>query len=133
MITYGTNPGMVMPITGSVPTRRNDPVFDKALAYMGFEAGEPIGTSRSTSYSSAAAPTGGSRTCAAPRSCCAAARSPSGVRMLVVPGSQQVKRAAEAEGLDRIFIEAGAEWRESGCSMCIGMNGDTRRARASIR
>ena len=48
-----------------------------------------------------------------------------GVRALVVPGSQQVKTAAEAEGLDRIFIDAGAEWRESGCSMCIGMNGDT--------
>ena len=45
--------------------------------------------------------------------------------MLVVPGSQQVKKAAEALGLDRIFVEAGAEWRESGCSMCLGMNGDT--------
>ena len=49
----------------------------------------------------------------------------SGVRMLVVPGSQQVKREAERLGLDKIFIEAGAQWRESGCSMCIGMNGDT--------
>jgi 3-isopropylmalate/(R)-2-methylmalate dehydratase large subunit len=47
-----------------------------------------------------------------------------GVRMLVVPGSQQVKRQAEAEGLDRIFLQAGAEWREAGCSMCIAMNGD---------
>jgi 3-isopropylmalate/(R)-2-methylmalate dehydratase large subunit len=47
-----------------------------------------------------------------------------GVRVLVVPGSQSVKRQAEAEGLDRIFIEAGAEWRQSGCSMCIAMNGD---------
>ena len=47
------------------------------------------------------------------------------VRMLVVPGSQQIKHHAEAEGLDKIFIDAGAEWRESGCSMCIGMNGDT--------
>jgi 3-isopropylmalate/(R)-2-methylmalate dehydratase large subunit len=47
-----------------------------------------------------------------------------GVRMLVVPGSQQVKRQAEAEGLDRIFKEAGAQWREAGCSMCIAMNGD---------
>jgi 3-isopropylmalate/(R)-2-methylmalate dehydratase large subunit len=47
-----------------------------------------------------------------------------GLTMLVVPGSQQVKRAAEAEGLDRVFLEAGAEWRESGCSMCLGMNGD---------
>jgi 3-isopropylmalate/(R)-2-methylmalate dehydratase large subunit len=47
-----------------------------------------------------------------------------GVRMLVVPGSEAVKRAAEAEGLDRIFLAAGAEWREPGCSMCIAMNGD---------
>jgi 3-isopropylmalate/(R)-2-methylmalate dehydratase large subunit len=47
-----------------------------------------------------------------------------GVRLLVVPGSQQIKRQAEAEGLDRIFKQAGAEWRESGCSMCIAMNGD---------
>jgi 3-isopropylmalate/(R)-2-methylmalate dehydratase large subunit len=47
-----------------------------------------------------------------------------GVQMLVVPGSQQVKKAAEAEGLHRIFLDAGAEWRESGCSMCLGMNGD---------
>ncbi len=47
-----------------------------------------------------------------------------GVNMLVVPGSQQVKRQAEAEGLDRVFIEAGAEWRRAGCSMCIAMNGD---------
>jgi 3-isopropylmalate/(R)-2-methylmalate dehydratase large subunit len=46
------------------------------------------------------------------------------VQMLVVPGSQQIKKAAEAEGLHRIFLEAGAEWRESGCSMCLGMNGD---------
>ncbi|HEV2284835.1 MAG TPA: aconitase family protein, partial [Steroidobacteraceae bacterium] len=48
-----------------------------------------------------------------------------GLTMLVVPGSQQIKRQAEAEGLDRVFLEAGAEWRESGCSMCLGMNGDT--------
>jgi 3-isopropylmalate/(R)-2-methylmalate dehydratase large subunit len=47
-----------------------------------------------------------------------------GVQMLVIPGSQQVKKEAEAEGLDRVFIDAGAEWRESGCSMCLGMNGD---------
>jgi 3-isopropylmalate/(R)-2-methylmalate dehydratase large subunit len=47
-----------------------------------------------------------------------------GVKMLVVPGSQEIKRAAEAEGLHRVFLDAGAEWRESGCSMCLGMNGD---------
>jgi 3-isopropylmalate/(R)-2-methylmalate dehydratase large subunit len=50
---------------------------------------------------------------------------PPSVRALVVPGSQDVKKQAEAEGLDKIFIAAGAEWRESGCSMCLGMNGDT--------
>ena len=49
---------------------------------------------------------------------------PLGTRVLVVPGSQEVKRQAEAEGLDKIFLQAGAEWRESGCSMCIAMNGD---------
>ena len=49
----------------------------------------------------------------------------SGVRMLVVPGSQQIKREAEARGLAQVFTDAGAEWRESGCSMCLGMNGDT--------
>jgi 3-isopropylmalate/(R)-2-methylmalate dehydratase large subunit len=46
------------------------------------------------------------------------------VQLLIVPGSQQVKKAAEAEGLDKVFLDAGAEWRESGCSMCLGMNGD---------
>ncbi len=56
------------------------------------------------------------------------ARVASGVRMLVVPGSAATKRAAEAEGLDRVFLDAGAEWREPGCSMCIAMNGDQLRS-----
>jgi 3-isopropylmalate/(R)-2-methylmalate dehydratase large subunit len=124
MITYGTNPGMVIPITGAIPDRRGDPAFEKSLAYMGFEAGMPIKdrpvnvvfvgsctNSRLSDLRAAASVLRGRRI----------AR---GVQMLIVPGSQQVKRAAEAEGLDRIFIEAGAEWRESGCSMCLGMNGD---------
>ncbi|HSD73739.1 MAG TPA: 3-isopropylmalate dehydratase large subunit [Steroidobacteraceae bacterium] len=125
MITYGTNPGMVIPISGSIPRRQDDPAFDKALRYMGFEAGERIRdktvnvvfvgsctNSRLSDLRLAAKVMQGHKV----------AR---GVRMLVVPGSQQVKRAAEAEGLDRVFQDAGAEWRESGCSMCIGMNGDT--------
>ena len=124
MITYGTHPGMVIPISGSVPTRSNDPVYDKALAYMGLTqgqqiAGQPIDVvfvgsctnSRLTDLRAAAAVLKGHKV--AP-----------GVQMLVVPGSQQIKKAAEAEGLDRIFRDAGAEWRESGCSMCLGMNGD---------
>jgi 3-isopropylmalate/(R)-2-methylmalate dehydratase large subunit len=124
MISYGTHPGMVTPISGAIPTRANDPVFDKALAYMGFHAGEPIQgqvvnvvfigsctNGRITDLRSAAGLLRGHRI----------AR---GVRMLVVPGSQQVKAQAEREGLDRVFLDAGAEWRESGCSMCLGMNGD---------
>jgi 3-isopropylmalate/(R)-2-methylmalate dehydratase large subunit len=124
MISYGTNPGMVMPIRGNIPERSGDPAFDKALAYMGLRPGEPIRNQavnvvfigsctngRLSDLRSAAALLRGHKV----------AR---GVQLLVVPGSQSVKHAAEAEGLDRIFIEAGAEWRESGCSMCIGMNGD---------
>ena len=124
MITYGTNPGMVIPVTGSVPTRHGDAAFDKALAYMGFEAGtairdKPVNVvfvgsctnARLSDLRDAAGVMKGRKVA-------------NGVQMLVVPGSQQVKKAAEAEGLDRVFIDAGAEWRESGCSMCLGMNGD---------
>jgi 3-isopropylmalate/(R)-2-methylmalate dehydratase large subunit len=124
MITYGTNPGMVIPVTGSVPTRKGDAAFDKSLAYMGFEAGaairdQPVNVvfvgsctnARLSDLRDAAGVMKGRKVA-------------SGVQMLVVPGSQQVKKAAEAEGLDRVFIDAGAEWRESGCSMCLGMNGD---------
>ena len=124
MITYGTNPGMVIPITGTVPERKGDSVFAQSLAYMGLTAGKPIRdqpvnvvfvgsctNARISDLRSAAAVLKGRKIA-------------SGVQMLVVPGSQQVKKQAEAEGLDRIFIDAGAEWRESGCSMCLGMNGD---------
>ena len=124
MITYGTHPGMVTPISGAIPKRQNDPVFDKALAYMGFHAGEPIqgqpvdvvfiGSCTNGRISDLRGAAGLLRGHKVAR----------GVRMLVVPGSQQVKAQAEKEGLDRIFLDAGAEWRESGCSMCLGMNGD---------
>jgi 3-isopropylmalate/(R)-2-methylmalate dehydratase large subunit len=125
MVTWGTHPGMVAAVTGNVPARSDDPVFDKALHYMGFHAGQqlvgsPINVvfigsctnSRLTDLQAAAGMLKGRKIAA-------------GVQMLVVPGSQQIKKAAEALGLDRIFIDAGAEWRESGCSMCLGMNGDT--------
>ena len=125
MITYGTNPGMVIPISSRIPAQPDDPMFVRALNYMGFSPGEPIRdkpvnvvflgsctNSRLSDLRQAAQVLQGRHI----------AR---GVRMLVVPGSQQVKREAESEGLHRIFLDAGAEWRESGCSMCIGMNGDT--------
>jgi len=125
MVTFGTNPGMVIPVTAPVPERVQDPSFRKALEYMRIEPGRPmtetavdvvfVGSctnSRLSDLQQAAKLLEGRKL--AP-----------GVRMLVVPGSQQVKREAEELGLDRIFRAAGAEWRESGCSMCLGMNGDT--------
>jgi 3-isopropylmalate/(R)-2-methylmalate dehydratase large subunit len=123
MISFGTNPGMTIPITGVVPSEDSDE-FRKALKYMALEPGKPllnhpidvvfIGSctnSRLTDLRAAAEIFKGRKVA-------------SGVRTVVVPGSQQIKKQAEAEGLDRIFKEAGAEWRESGCSMCIAMNAD---------
>jgi 3-isopropylmalate/(R)-2-methylmalate dehydratase large subunit len=123
MITYGTNPGMGIPISGAVPAPANASA-EKALAYMGLSAREPmlghkvdvvfIGSCTNSRLSDLRAAAGifkGRKVAA-------------GVRVLVVPGSQAIKKAAEAEGLDRVFLDAGAEWREAGCSMCIAMNGD---------
>jgi 3-isopropylmalate/(R)-2-methylmalate dehydratase large subunit len=130
MITYGTNPGMGIPITGTVPDPDNftqvsqRQTVRKALEYMGLQAGEPmlgrpidvvfIGSctnSRISDLRQAAQILKGHQV-------------NSDVRVMVVPGSQAIKQQAEAEGLHRIFLDAGAEWREPGCSMCIAMNGD---------
>jgi 3-isopropylmalate/(R)-2-methylmalate dehydratase large subunit len=130
MITYGTNPGMGMPVSGRLPDpdrlseASEKAALTKALDYMGLQSGASlvghpvdavfIGSctnSRISDLRAAASLLKGRKV--AP-----------GLRVLVVPGSQSVKRQAEAEGLDRIFIEAGADWRQSGCSMCIAMNGD---------
>jgi 3-isopropylmalate/(R)-2-methylmalate dehydratase large subunit len=124
MITYGTHPGMVMPVSGLIPSRPDDAVFAKALAYMGLEAGAPIRDQAVNVVFIGSCTNGRLSDLQAAASILRGQHIARGVRMLVVPGSQPIKRAAEAEGLDRIFIEAGAEWRESGCSMCIGMNGD---------
>ena len=123
-VTFGTNPGMVIGIHAPIPDRPGSS-FRKSLDYMRLSPGKPltesavdvvfIGSctnSRLSDLEQAARILKGRRVA-------------DGVRMLVVPGSQQVKREAEARGLDRIFSAAGAEWRESGCSMCLGMNGDT--------
>ncbi len=130
MITYGTNPGMGIPISGRVPDpgRERDPsrrqALEKALRYMDLQPGQPllgqkvdvvfIGSctnSRLSDLRLAARALDGRKVA-------------EGVRMLVVPGSEQVRKQAEAEGLHRVFRDAGAEWRYSGCSMCIAMNGD---------
>jgi 3-isopropylmalate/(R)-2-methylmalate dehydratase large subunit len=130
MITFGTNPGMGMGITGRIPdpSRIQDlderQALEKALVYMDLRPGQAIlehpvdvvflgscTNGRLSDLREAAEVMNGRKVA-------------DGVRMLVVPGSQEVKREAEAEGLDKTFKEAGAEWREPGCSMCIAMNGD---------
>ncbi len=123
MVTFGTNPGMVVAIDEPVP-EGGDASFRKALDYMQVQPGKPmtgnpvdvvfVGSctnGRISDIEEAARVLEGRKVAA-------------GVRMLVVPGSEQVKADAEARGLDRIIVAAGAEWREAGCSMCIGMNGD---------
>ncbi len=125
MITYGTNPGMVVPISATIPSRAGDPVFDKALAYMGLTAGEPIQNQPVNVVFLGSCTNGRISDLRAAASVLRGRKVAKGVHLLIVPGSQQVKREAEQEGLDRVFLEAGADWRESGCSMCLGMNGDT--------
>ncbi len=130
MITYGTNPGMGMPITANVPTvadmhdDQSKAGLEKALKYMDLQQGQSllgkkvdvvfIGSCTNSRISDLrlAAEVFKNRKVA------------NGVRVMVVPGSQQVKKQAEQEGLADIFRQAGAEWREAGCSMCIAMNGD---------
>ncbi|SVB86489.1 uncharacterized protein METZ01_LOCUS239343, partial [marine metagenome] len=124
MVTFGTNPGMVIPVSDDVPDN-GDAGFNKALDYMQVTPGKPLNespvdvvfigsctNSRISDLEQAAKILRGRKVA-------------DGVRMLIVPGSQQVKKQAEEKGLDKVFLESGAEWRESGCSMCLAMNGDT--------
>ncbi len=124
MMTYGTNPGMVIPVGGAIPERADDPAFAKSLAYMGFAPGQPLREHPVNVVFIGSCTNGRLSDLRTAASLLRGRKVAAGVHLLVVPGSQQVKREAEAEGLDRVFIEAGAEWRESGCSMCLGMNGD---------
>jgi 3-isopropylmalate/(R)-2-methylmalate dehydratase large subunit len=130
MITYGTNPGMGMKITDRIPDPAfyNDPsqkaALEKALAYMDLKPGQPL-LGKSVDVVFIGSCTNSRITDLRQAACVFKDRKVAEkVRVLVVPGSQQVKRQAEAEGLDKIFKEAGAEWREPGCSMCLAMNGD---------
>ena len=125
MITWGTNPGMVAPISGNIPDHRGDPVFDAAIRYMGLQPGEPIRNSPVNVVFVGSCTNGRLSDLRSAANVLRGHKIAKGVTMLVVPGSQAVKRAAEAEGLHEIFRAAGADWRESGCSMCLGMNGDT--------
>ena len=124
MVTYGTNPGMVIPVSGTIPQRPGDAAFAKSLAYMGFEPGSPIAERPVDVVFVGSCTNGRLSDLRAAAGLLRGRKVAPGVQMLVVPGSQEVKREAEAEGLHQVFLEAGAQWRESGCSMCLGMNGD---------
>jgi 3-isopropylmalate/(R)-2-methylmalate dehydratase large subunit len=125
MITYGTNPGMVLPIGGSIPARADDAAHDKALRYMGFQAGDAMLGKPVDVVFIGSCTNGRIEDLQAAARVLKGRKVAPGVQLLIVPGSQQVKQAAEAAGLADIFKASGADWRESGCSMCLGMNGDT--------
>jgi 3-isopropylmalate/(R)-2-methylmalate dehydratase large subunit len=125
MITYGTNPGMVVPITGAIPEISGDAINDKALRYMGFHGGDAMLGKPIDVVFIGSCTNGRLEDLQAAANILKGRKVAPGVRLMIVPGSQQIKRDAEAAGLAEIFKAAGAEWRESGCSMCLGMNGDT--------
>jgi 3-isopropylmalate/(R)-2-methylmalate dehydratase large subunit len=125
MITYGTNPGMVVPIGASIPDRQGDEVFDKALRYMGFHGGEAMLGKAVNVVFIGSCTNGRLEDLQAAAQILKGRKVAHGVHLLIVPGSQHIKRQAEDMGLAAIFKAAGADWRESGCSMCLGMNGDT--------
>jgi 3-isopropylmalate/(R)-2-methylmalate dehydratase large subunit len=129
MVTYGTNPGMGIAVTGRIPSAADvEPAaredLERALAYMGLQAGAPIAGQKLDVVFIGSCTNGRIEDLRAAASVLRGHHVADGLRVLVVPGSQQVKKQAESEGLDEVFRAAGAEWRESGCSMCIAMNGD---------
>jgi 3-isopropylmalate/(R)-2-methylmalate dehydratase large subunit len=130
-VTWGTNPGQGLPLSASVPDPEAD--FDaevdktaarNALEYMGLAAGTPLRDIRVDTVFLGSCTNGRLEDLRAAAAVIKGRKVADGVRMLVVPGSARVRLEAEAEGLDRVFLDAGAEWRFAGCSMCLGMNPD---------
>ncbi|HEV7491843.1 MAG TPA: 3-isopropylmalate dehydratase large subunit [Rhodanobacteraceae bacterium] len=122
-VTYGTHPGMVIALDAPVPVATNAQER-RALDYMRFDSGKPLAGTRVDIVFVGSCTNSRIPDLRAAADLLRGRRIASGLRMLVVPGSEQVKRDAEREGLDEVFRAAGAEWREPGCSMCLGMNGD---------
>ncbi len=122
-VTWGTNPGQVVDIDRAIP-HDADPLSERARQYMGFEAGASLIGEKVDVVFVGSCTNGRLSDLREAAAILRGRRVASHVRMLVVPGSDAVKRAAEAEGLHSVFLGAGAEWREPGCSMCIAMNGD---------
>jgi 3-isopropylmalate/(R)-2-methylmalate dehydratase large subunit len=130
MVTYGTNPGMGLPISSNVPDpaaaeddqRRRG--LEQALTYMDLQPGQPLLGQKVDVVFIGSCTNGRISDLRLAAAALEGRKVADGVRMLVVPGSDEVKREAEREGLHEIFRAAGADWREAGCSMCIAMNGD---------
>ncbi len=129
-VTWGTNPGMVVPVTGVVPDPDDfvDPddreAGERALAYMGLRPGTPIEEIRLDRVFIGSCTNSRIEDLRAAAAVVAGKHVAQGVSALVVPGSARVRKQAEDEGLDRVFLDAGFEWRLAGCSMCLGMNPD---------
>jgi 3-isopropylmalate/(R)-2-methylmalate dehydratase large subunit len=129
-VTWGTSPGMVAPITATVPspndfedaTERRG--VERALEYMGLTAGAPLQSLKLDKVFIGSCTNGRIEDLRAAATIAKSGHVNPNVHAMVVPGSAEVRRAAEAEGLDRVFKEAGFDWREAGCSMCLGMNPD---------
>ena len=128
-VTWGTSPGMVVDVDGRVPDPDSVPGYsrkdvEQALEYMGLKAGMPITDIRPDTIFIGSCTNARIEDLRKVCSIIKGRKKASSLRVMVVPGSQQVRRQAEAEGLDKIFIDFGAEWRHAGCSMCLAMNPD---------
>jgi 3-isopropylmalate/(R)-2-methylmalate dehydratase large subunit len=123
-VTWGTNPGQGLPLSAAVPEPQS-PEDERALEYMGLTAGTPLRDIVVDTVFVGSCTNGRIEDLRVAADIISGRTVADGVRMLVVPGSMAVRAAAEAEGLDKVFTAAGAEWRGAGCSMCLGMNPDT--------
>jgi 3-isopropylmalate/(R)-2-methylmalate dehydratase large subunit len=130
-VTWGTNPGQGAPLGAAVPDpadfddEQDRVAAEKALTYMGLEAGTPLRDIKVDTVFIGSCTNGRIEDLRLAAETIKGHHVAEGTRLLVVPGSVKVRLQAEAEGLDKVFLEAGAEWRGAGCSMCLGMNPDT--------
>jgi len=129
-VTWGTNPGQGLPLSASVPNpadiadAEERGAAERALTYMGLEAGTPLKEIKVDTIFLGSCTNGRIEDLRAAAEIIKGKKKSDAVRMLVVPGSARVRLQAEQEGLDKVFIDFGAEWRNAGCSMCLGMNPD---------
>ena len=129
-VTWGTNPGQGLPLNASVPNPADIAdveergAAERALTYMGLEAGVPLKSIKVDTIFLGSCTNGRIEDLRAAAAVLKGKKKADSVRMLVVPGSARVRLQAEQEGLDQVFIDFGAEWRNAGCSMCLGMNPD---------